>query len=453
MSNVAAVCCLAVGVAEGGDWSRFRGPNGTGISTAGKPVPVVFGETENLRWKTALPGPGVSSPIVVGDRVFVTCYSGYGVDRGNPGRMEDLKRHLVCVDRKTGKILWDKSVPAELPEDPYSGAGVPVHGYASHTPVSDGEHVYVFFGKSGALAFDLDGNQLWQTNVGKESDPRRWGSSSSPILHKDKLIVTASAESEALVALDTKTGKQLWRAEASGLSNTWGTPTLVPIDAERTDLVIGVPNEIWAFDPETGKLRWYCQAMETDQYNSSVVSADGVVYGIEGRSGGAVAVKAGGKGDVSGSQVVWRERHSGRFSTPIVHNGRIYAASNGIASCIDAKSGERIYQARLEGGSQPARPNEPPADGSRPPFGGGFGGGRGGFGGADYSSPILVGENLYYVRGTGDVHVWKIGDQFEQIAVNKLPAEGEQFLATPAVGDGELFFRSTKHLFCVGSPE
>ena len=271
-----------------GDWTRFRGPNGSGISPDSQPVPVTWSPTENLKWKAALPGAGVSSPIVVGDRIFVTCYSGYGVDRNDLGRMDDLKRHLVCVDCVSGKVLWDKTVQAVMPEDSFSGMGIPAHGYASHSPVSDGERVYVFFGKTGALAFDMDGKQLWQTGVGTESDRRRWGSASSPILYDDLLIVTASSESEAIVGLDTATGKEVWRQEASGLANVWGTPLLVDVGDERTDLVLGVPYEIWGFNPATGKLRWYSEAMAGDQFNSSVVAAGQTVYAVEGRGGGSM---------------------------------------------------------------------------------------------------------------------------------------------------------------------
>lgn len=185
---------FAASSAVGSDWLRFRGPNGTGISPDTKATPVTWSSTENLKWKVVLPGAGVSSPIVVGDRVFVTCYSGYGMSRESPGNQKDLKRHLVCVDRTTGSILWQKSFDPHLPEDQFSGAGVPEHGYASHTPVSDGERIYAFFGKSGVHAFDLDGKELWRAAVGTGSDPRRWGSSSSPIVFEKTLIVAAGPE-------------------------------------------------------------------------------------------------------------------------------------------------------------------------------------------------------------------------------------------------------------------
>ena len=148
------------------------------MSRDSKP-PVTWNESEHLKWKSELPGPGLSSPIVVGDRVFLTCYTGYGVDREKPGTIESLKRHLVCVDRKDGKILWASAVSATLPEDPYEGM-ITEHGYASHTPASDGERVYAFFGKSGVVAFDMQGKQLWQTNVGKESGQMRVGFRGEP---------------------------------------------------------------------------------------------------------------------------------------------------------------------------------------------------------------------------------------------------------------------------------
>jgi hypothetical protein len=135
------------------DWSRFRGPNGTGVADLG--APTKFGEGENLKWKVELPGRGVSSPIVVGDKVFVTCYSGYGTG-GQNEKLEDLKRHLICVDRESGDTIWTKTVDVKLPEDPFEG-NISAHGYASHTPVSDGKHIFAFFGKSGVHAFDLDG--------------------------------------------------------------------------------------------------------------------------------------------------------------------------------------------------------------------------------------------------------------------------------------------------------
>lgn len=225
------------------DWARFRGPNGSGISTDRQELPVKWSETENLKWKAELPGPGLSSPIVVGKRVFVTCWTGYGMDRRDPGEQSDLKRHLICIDRQTGKTLWSQAVGPYLPEDLYRGMFTQ-HGYASHTPVSDGERIYAFFGKTGVMAFDLDGKILWQKNVGTGSGIRGWGTASSPILYKNLVIVTASAESESLVAFDRGTGKEVWRQEVESLAGTWSTPILVDVGDGRQDLVLAVPYEI-----------------------------------------------------------------------------------------------------------------------------------------------------------------------------------------------------------------
>ncbi|HEX6985436.1 MAG TPA: PQQ-binding-like beta-propeller repeat protein, partial [Planctomycetaceae bacterium] len=186
------------------DWPRFRGPNGSAVS-ADTDLPVTWSDAENVAWKAALPGPGASSPVVSNGRVFVTCYSGYGVDRSNPGDPKDLQRHLVCLDPRDGRVLWDRTVPAVQPEDRYEGM-LTEHGYASATPAADGERVYVFFGKSGVLAFDFDGNRLWQTSVGTGSAMMGWGSGTSLLLYKDLVIVNANAESESIVALDKATG-------------------------------------------------------------------------------------------------------------------------------------------------------------------------------------------------------------------------------------------------------
>ena len=335
-------------VVQAEDWSRFRGPNGTGKSAS--EIPVSWTPHANLAWKAALPGSGVSSPIVVGDLVFVTCYSGYGLDRENPGNINDLQRHLVCLDSATGDKKWQVDVAAEQPEDPYSGIGVTAHGYASHTPVSDGEHVFVYFGKSGARAYDLEGNLVWQKNLGKESDPWKWGSAASPIVHENLLIVTASAESQSIVALDKATGDEVWRQEASGLDGMWGTPVFVEVDDGRTDMVMSVPREMWGLDPASGKLRWYAEATGAEQTHSSPVVGGGMVYAFTGRGGGSVAVKAGGEGDVTGSNVVWSGQDTARFGSPVGHQTNLYLVASGVLSVIDGRTGKKTKQVRLRGG-------------------------------------------------------------------------------------------------------
>jgi outer membrane protein assembly factor BamB len=435
---IAGLACTSL---EAGDWTRFRGPNGMGVSD--QAVPAEWGPDKNIKWSIDLPGRGVSSPIVVGDKVLVTCYSGYGVERGS-GRMEDLKRHLLCIDRTNGETLWERTVDAVLPEDEYQGAGVPAHGYASHTPVSDGERVYVFFGKTGVLAFDLEGNSLWQTSVGTESGPQRWGSAASPVVYEDLVIVNASDESEAVVALDKKTGEEKWRKEASMLANTWSTPIVVE-SKTGPEVILAVDGETWAFAADSGKFKWYSKGTTgRSGPNHSVIPGDGVVYSLGGT---AVAVRVGGEGEVPDSELVWQGQAGGRFATPILHNGLLFAVSGNVLSCHNAETGDRIYQSRLSGGGD----SDEQADrGDRDGQGRGRGGrgGRGGFGSQDYASPVVAGENLIITMGDGTFYVARASDSFELVATNKLP-DASGFGATPAISDGDLFIRSHAKLYCI----
>ncbi|MGD9857939.1 MAG: PQQ-binding-like beta-propeller repeat protein [Planctomycetaceae bacterium] len=432
-----------------GDWLRFRGPNGTGVSSDTK-VPTAWSDTQNLKWKCELPGPGLSCPIVVGDKVFVTSYTGYGTSRENPGKMEDLQRHLICVDRNSGKILWNSTIAAVQPEDPYEGF-MQEHGYASHTPTSDGERVYAFFGKSGVAAFDLDGKQLWQTSVGAESGIRNWGTASSPILYEDLVIVPATAESEALVALNKDTGSEVWRKEAAGFSGAWGTPLLVNT-GERDELVFAVAGEIWSFNPEDGKLLWYAQGPESDYVTTSAVAGDGVVYFVGGRPGGGVAVRLGGTGDVTKTHVVWSGSVQGGIPTPVLHNGYLFAFSGDRVTCVSAETGKSAGQARLgAGGGGDAAPAEGrrPGGGGPPPGGFGGRGGRGGMGGQSYASPIVVNGKIYLPTRNGTVYIVQADPQLKVIAQNRFNSDTSEFHATPAVSNGQLFLRSNKALYCI----
>ncbi|MCA9185452.1 MAG: PQQ-binding-like beta-propeller repeat protein [Pirellulaceae bacterium] len=421
-----------------GDWPRFLGPNGTGVSTDEKSPPTTWSETENIRWKRPLPGPGVSCPIVVGDKIFVTCYSGYGTRGDDDGEMENLKRHLLCVARETGEVLWEKTVPAVLPEDPYRPPGVTSHGYASHTPVSDGERVYAFFGKTGVIAFDMQGNQLWQTSVGTESGEQRWGSAASPIVHEDLVIVNASDEAESLVALDKRTGEEKWTSKAGGLASTWGTPAMI-VSPDGVDLVLSVPGEVWGFNPETGKLRWYAPGQSDQSVSNSLVPGDGVVYVMGGRGNSAVAVKLGGKGDLA-DNVLWEGQAAGRFGTPVLYEGHIYVVNGGVVSCHKADSGQRVFQERLATAAQQDAPG-----------GGGGRRGGGGFGrGQDYASPVVAGGKVYITTKTGNIHVIEAKPEFQQLATNDMTFDTSGFDATPAVSNGQLFLRSNSTLYCIG---
>jgi outer membrane protein assembly factor BamB len=423
----AAVTTASAARADDG-WTRFRGPSGLGVTTSATPLPTAWSADANLAWKTPLPGPGASSPIIVGNAVFVTCYSGYGLSQEDPGSIDNLVRHLVCIDLETGKLRWQADVKAALPEDPYSGIGVTAHGYASHTPVSDGQRVYAFFGKSGVHAFDLDGTPLWQADVGMESDPTRWGSSSSPIVHDGTVIVTASAESQSIIGLDAETGQEVWRQEAAGLDGMWGTPTLISIDDSRTDLVMCVTRELWGLDPTSGRLRWFAKATDAEHAYASAIFDGTRVFAFTGRGGGSIAVEAGGEGDVTATNTVWNGSDTTAFASAVQHETGIYLVARNILTRVDAETGKRIGQTRLQG----ARAT----------------GGR--FGSLDYPSPIVINDRLYSLNGSGQMFVFDLlAEGPKQIAVNEVAGSGEEFRGTPAVSDGRLVMRSSGHLYCV----
>jgi outer membrane protein assembly factor BamB len=473
LSALMIICCVfsCDFVVEAADWERFRGPNGSGISVDPSPLPTSWAPGKNVRWQLDLPGPGHSCPIVVGNRIFVTCWTGYATQEAPNASIESLRRHLLCVDRATGTILWDKSYEAVLPEDPFQGQFTN-HGYASHTPTSDGERVYAFFGKTGVIAFDMEGKELWRQSVGEGLSRKGWGSASSPVLYNDLVIVTASAEKNALFALDKLTGKVVWEQKADGFQGIGGTPILVKVDDSRTDLVIGVPYEVWGFDPANGNLRWFCKAIDTDSYCTSVLSDNSHIYAIAGRNGGSIAIKAGGKDDVSASHVAWRGRDNSQISTPVLYQDNLYFFSRGTAKCIDAKTGKEIFEERLQRSlrqsetsskavADDTRRGEPQLDvagggrrgegdrgeGRREGGGGALGGG-----GQDCASPIIAGGLIYFVSRSGDTHVIQPNDTLKQLAINRVSDDSdEEFGATPAVSDGQLFLRSTKRLYCISN--
>ena len=373
---------------------------------------------------------------------------------------------MICFDRDSGKVLWDRAVEPVLPEDPYSGQFTQ-HGYASHTPVSDGKRIYVFFGKTGVLAFDLEGKKLWQTSVGTGSGSHGWGTASSPILYKNLVIVPASAESESLVALNQETGKEVWRYKDSGFTSTWGTPVLVDCGQGRTDLVIAVPYKIWGFNPDTGKLRWHCDGLDSDSICTSAIAGDGIVYVLETgpRGGGTMAVRAGGEGDVSKTHILWRGHERSRIGTPVLENKRIYFVNSRAANCLDAASGQAdlpdlaqrraaALRNRAVGGPAARRPAAGWRDRrTRSRRATGRGPGRRMRWAQDYSSPVLADGKIYFLSRSGDAFVYAAGAEIKLLAQNHFAAGSGDFSATPAISDGQLFIRSSKFLYCVAQAE
>ncbi len=413
-----AMCLLATSlslraVGAEPDWAGFRGPSGMGISAA-KGLPVTWSESENIAWKTPLPGPGASSPIVFGDRIYLTSYTGFFVPGESGGSQEDLKRHLLAFNRKDGKLVWDTAVAAKLPEE----NKIRDHGFAANTPAADAERLYVFFGKSGVFAFDHAGKQLWQTDVGSKT--HGWGTSASPVLYRDLVFINASVESDSLFALDRKTGKEQWRAK--GIRQSWNTPVLITAESGRTELIVATQGNVLAFDPDTGNQLWSCKTDITWYMVPSVVASEGVVYCLGGRSGVAgLAVRAGGSGDVTESHRLWTSVKGSNVTSPVFLDKHLYwmHENRGIAYCAKAETGDAVYEERLNRA------------------------------GEVYSSALLADGRLYYVTRDGRAFVLAAKPDFELLATNDL-RDGSIFNGSPAIDGSRLLIRSDKFLYCIG---
>ncbi len=404
---------LTLTLTQGADWTQFRGSTGSGVS-AEKGLPSKWSAKENLAWKTEMPGPGSSCPVFIGDRIFITCYTGYNVPGQAKGEQANLRRNLLILDRKTGKILANKEIEAKLPEQETIRDN---HGYASSTPAVDAERVYCFFGKSGAFAFDHTGKQLWQANVGTQLNG--WGSAASPVLHGDLVFVNASVESQTLFALDKKTGKEKWKA--TGIRESWNTPLIVKNKDGKDELVVAIQGKVLAFDPATGASLWTCATDITWYMVPSLVAHDGIVYVLGGRSGvAAMAVRAGGKGDVTKTHRLWTGKKGANVSSPVYHDGHLYWANEatGVAFCAKAATGEVVYEERVP------RPD------------------------TIYASSLLADGKMHYLARNGQTFVVAAKPTFELIATNDL-RDGSLFHAAPVAIDGRLFIRSDKALYCL----
>jgi hypothetical protein len=397
-----------------GDWTQFRGPGGLGVSDE-KGTPVKWSFTDNIAWKAELPGPGSSSPIVVGQRVYLTCYTGYGLEPSK-GDQKELLRHLFCFDRSTGEKLWHKSFEPKLPEHQYQGEGS-YHGYAASTPASDGERLYVFFGKSGVFCFDLDGQQLWQASVGDGT--HGWGSGCSPVLFENLLLVNASVESGSLVALNKLTGKEAWKA--GGIRSSWNTPLLVNAKSRR-EVVVSTEGRLLSFDPADGKPLWNADGIHR-YVCPSVVAHDDVVYAIGGGHT-SLAVRVGGSGDVTQSHGVWRKSKGSNVGSPVYLDGHLYWAndSGGIVCCQNASTGDVVFEKRLE-------PNA----------------------GTIWSSVVLADGKIYIVSQSKGTYVVAAKPEYELLAHNTFADDDSRTNASPAVHNGQLLLRTDRNLYCIGA--
>lgn len=419
--SLALTSILILTTVTANDWPQFRGPTGQGVTKA--KLPKEWNDTKNLKWKTPLPGPGSSSPIVWNDRIFITCYTGYAMKKqGDIGKLEELKRHLLCINRDDGKILWTANVEGEAPEDKYQGF-IRDHGYASSTPVTDGETIYCFFGKSGVYAFDFDGKQLWKTSVGTMSSNRHWGSGASLVLYKNLVIVNAAEESRTIQALDKKTGSVIWKEENPKLELSYSTPLLVT-SGGKEELIISLPGSVWSLNPTDGKTNWKTTTEMTGNVSPSMIEHDGVIYangGFPNTLASAISLKS------EKHEVLWKSKSSSYVPSPVMFDGHLYVTNHmGLARCINPKTGESVYDQRL-----PLKAE-----------------GRGGS--AVYASPVLADDKLYVVTRTGGTFVLKAGTKYELLKHNQFTGDDTDFNASPAIMGNQLLLRSNQFLYCIG---
>ncbi len=395
------------------NWPRFLGPQGRATSVSSK-VPLTWSESENLKWKVPV-GSGSSSPVVWGDMVFVTSFSGDG---------ESVQRHLHCISRSQQKEIWKYSVDNAGREDAYRGF-ITEHGYASNSPVTDGKHVYVFFGKMGVHAVSMEGKKVWSAEVGKESSNRQWGSGASPVLHDNLLIVNAADEAQTIFAYDKLSGEVEWKSEAGGYELTYNTPTVV---AKHGEMLVAVPGELWALNLKNGKLKWYAETQLTGNVSPTTILDGETVYTFGGyRSSGSHAFPVGGNADGSKDATdseKWYARNSSYVATPLLHDGHLYWIDDrGQAYCSRASDGELVYRERMKGLSSGGRPV--------------------------YASPVLAGDRIYVVSRYDGTFVLPAKPEFEILAQNKFAGDESDASGTPAISGNDLFLRTGKFLYCV----
>lgn len=414
---------LPVSLLHADSWPQFRGPGGSAVGPEGGAVPTTWSDAKSVKWKTALPGPGSSSPVYWEDKLLVTCYTGYGTDVREIGREKDLARHLLCLDRTTGKILWKQSVPLVNREDTYRGY-LTEHGYASSTPVTDGRGVYVFFGKSGVHAFSMDGKKVWSREVGKSSGNRRWGSGSSPILHGELLIVSAADESRAIVALDKTSGEERWRYESDKLELAYNTPMIRALDGGRSELILSAPTELFGLNAATGKRRWWLSSSLAGNVCPGVVIAGGHVCTFGGYPRkGSLAAKLGGEGDITGS-IAWKSKVTTYVPTPIAIGEHLYWVNDeSQAVVMKTATGELVRMREVEG-----------IVGTRKR--------------SFYASLVRSGDKLFAVSRRNGTFVFEANPEMNQVAHNKL-GDDSDFNATPALAKDAIYLRSNRFAYCI----
>ncbi|MCG8403851.1 MAG: PQQ-like beta-propeller repeat protein [Phycisphaerales bacterium] len=445
-------------------WPQWRGPHATGVAKKSKP-PTEWSETKNVRWKVAIPGQGHATPIVWGDRVYVQTAvktekrlkpkgdapaqlfgndsgrdqsadifaSGYLQPeerrrRGGRGRRGRRRRpkptqvhkfSVLALNRLDGKVVWEKSVCEELPHESLH----PDSTQASNSPVTDGKHLYAYFGSRGLYCLDMDGNLKWKKNFGKMRTRNSFGEGSSPVLFGDAIVVNWDHEDDSfIVALHKKTGEQLWKVNRDE-PTSWSTPIVVEHEG-KPQVVTASTGYVRSYDLKSGDVLWRCGGL-TSNVISTPVSDFGMIFAMSGRRGDALlAIRyPGATGDITDSKaVVWQhDKDTSYVPSPLLYDDTLYflKRSNAILSCFNAKTGKKYYaQQRLEG-----------VDGV-------------------YASPVGADGRVYIAGRNGTTVVIKRGPEFEVLATNFLD---DGFDASPAIAGNELYLRGRRHLYCIAT--
>lgn len=415
-------------------WPHWRGPAASGIATGS--IPATWSATQNVAWSTPLEGTGVSSPVVSANRVFVTSQAGdgrrqdgrhptlaQGVDPAAAGEGTLARRTkrdgvafiVEAFDRASGKRVWIHETPAEGELPPVHDK----HNLSSASPVTDGERVYAWFGTGQLVALDASGKQLWTRNLARDYAPFEinWGHASSPVLFNDALILLCYHEQMSyLLALDKRTGAVKWKVDQPAGNASWSSPVVIT-GPSGPELIVNSSTGVESFNPATGASLWHYP--EVNRFPIPVAMADqGMLYLSRGyRSSPYMAIRLGGKGDITASHVAWRVPTGGPYVSSLIHyQGVVYmSGENGILSAVDAATGERLWQERV--------------------------------GGVFTASPIAGDGKVYFVSETGETIVLKAGRTFEVLSRNKLDGH---FVASPAAAAGRLFLRADDRIYAVG---
>ncbi len=434
MRILAAACCCAILNAASPDWGQFRGPGSTGVAE-GSRLPEKWSSTENVVWKTPIPGVGWSSPVIAGGRIFLTAVISADEKEspkkglyfgGNRDKPSDVHRWMVyAVDFKTGKLAWEREVSKGVP-------GIARHlknSYASETPVTDGERVYAWFGSAGLYCFDLNGKLLWEKNWPPRETRYGWGTAASPILHQGRVYVVYDNDVESfLVALDAKTGQQIWRVNRDEKSN-WATPYLWT-NGKRTEIVTPGTTRVRSYDLD-GKQLWELGGMSSIVIPTPFSKFD-MLYLASGYVGDQVrpvfAVKPGAQGDISlkagetsNASIAWYLPQAGPYNpSPIIYGDLYYTLMDrGFFTAHDARSGKEVYgKVRID----PAAA-------------------------AFTSSPWAYNGKIFALSEDGDTFVIAAGPDYKLLGKNSLD---ELCMATPAIAQDSLIIRTASKLYRIG---